>query len=218
MYTLRLILSSFMLFACAASTDILAQSQLPSCSQISLDVDGDGFGFENDMTCVVDSSTSLSPVAGECVDDNADGWGWNGVESCVVPIATNDDCMDTDPIGDGWGWNGTDSCRVVPAAAEKYTEIGHLKSLLTAVPNRLQKVVGMFCPNTDETFYLGLNGRAEHYIGSQLQGRGMWSTGIFDEDGIMWMFINNGYSAFGTDRNTRPLIVAGRRDCIFLGS
>jgi len=54
-----------------------------------------------------------------CIDTDGDGWGWNGVESCIIEevgpglgnpssggVAT--DCIDTD--GDGWGWNGFESC------------------------------------------------------------------------------------------------------------
>ncbi|MEM7257843.1 MAG: sialate O-acetylesterase [Pseudomonadota bacterium] len=71
------------------------------------------------------STTSTSSGAGQCIDPDGDGWGWNGVASCRVsntgstagssstPSAspsTSSACVD--PDGDGWGWNGTSSCRV----------------------------------------------------------------------------------------------------------
>ncbi len=63
--------------------------------------------------------TALIPVissaqsAGECVDTDGDGWGWDGQQSCVmqsIARAATTACIDTD--GDGWGWNGVESCRV----------------------------------------------------------------------------------------------------------
>lgn len=46
----------------------------------------------------------------ECVDSDGDGWGWNGVASCLVNTNTLTGCVDED--GDGWGWDGSGSCRV----------------------------------------------------------------------------------------------------------
>ena len=55
-----------------------------------------------------------------CIDSDGDGWGWNGIESCIVdtvptvPTAPDEipmACIDTD--GDGWGWNGVESCLIV---------------------------------------------------------------------------------------------------------
>jgi len=58
------------------------------------------------------TSCRLDEVAGDCIDTDGDGWGWNGHESCLV---SNEDestvvdvtyegvlCVDND--GDGWGW------------------------------------------------------------------------------------------------------------------
>lgn len=196
------------------NNNIFANPDLPSCSQISADEDGDGYGYENGRSCIIDTTTSLVPIAGECVDDNADGWGWNGIESCEVAVTVNTECEDTDPKGDGWGWNGSSSCRVVPATTPAYNELDHLKSLLVTVTNKNQKLIGMYCSDTDETFYLLINGWAEHYIGTALEATGMWTTGLYDEDGIMSMVLDGRYYSFGTDRNTRDLIISGRR-CVF---
>ncbi len=204
------------LCVCFNSPTLFANSQFPSCSQISLDEDGDGFGYENDQTCIVDANTSLTPVAGECIDDNADGWGWNGVGSCQVPVINNTECQDTEPRGDGWGWNGSSSCRVVPALVPIFSELEDLKSRLVSISGRDQKIINMYCPDTDESFYLTISGSAEYYIGGQLQSTGMWSTGLYDADGFMSMLmLNSRRYFFGTGKNTRGLVISGRR-CMFL--
>jgi len=49
--------------------------------------------------------------AAVCVDDDGDGWGWNGSASCrVASNSATAACVDDD--NDGWGWNGSSSCRV----------------------------------------------------------------------------------------------------------
>ena len=55
--------------------------------------------------------------SGACVDSDGDGWGWNGVASCLVNDNSDTQnqsaagaCIDSD--GDGWGWNGSSSCRI----------------------------------------------------------------------------------------------------------
>jgi len=62
-------------------------------------------------------SGGQSAYGQSCIDSDGDGWGWNGVASCLVDSAdqaptqapTGDaSCIDND--GDGWGWNGTSSC------------------------------------------------------------------------------------------------------------
>lgn len=49
-----------------------------------------------------------------CIDTDGDGWGWNGVESCLVDADAQaaSTCIDTPPVGDTWGWDGSQSCRV----------------------------------------------------------------------------------------------------------
>ncbi len=48
----------------------------------------------------------------QCIDTDGDGWGWNGLSSCVATSINNTQCKDTAPLGNGWGWNGTESCRI----------------------------------------------------------------------------------------------------------
>lgn len=118
----------------------IAQS---TCLDPASDPDGDGWGFENGESCMVEAGTAgvsnpaINNTAGgnACIDDDGDGWGWNGVASClvtptatlgttgttttsttVIPLASGTQtCVDTD--GDGWGWNGVASCRVTAEPA-----------------------------------------------------------------------------------------------------
>ena len=52
-----MLLAVFMLNA----TPVIA-ADFPSCTQILSYQDGDGFGYENSQTCVVDDTTSFVPV------------------------------------------------------------------------------------------------------------------------------------------------------------
>lgn len=49
-------------------------------------------------------------AAAPCIDEDGDGWGWDGVESCVASAPVVQACTDHD--GDGWGWDGVDTCIV----------------------------------------------------------------------------------------------------------
>lgn len=61
-----------------------------------------------------------SSLAGECIDSDGDGWGWDGVESCPLDSSsvrttggaeTNIYAYCEDSDFDGWGWDGVTSCR-----------------------------------------------------------------------------------------------------------
>ena len=60
------------------------------------------------------SSFAQDSTAGACVDFDGDGYGWNGVETCLtgaIPVITQpSECVDSD--GDGYGWNGLATCLV----------------------------------------------------------------------------------------------------------
>ncbi len=90
---------------CIFLTVTSVAADVPVCSFAGIDVDGDGWGWENGVSCAVSSQKQ------SCIDVDGDGWGWNGTSSCVVDGPDDDDdssCVD--PDGDGWGWNGTQSC------------------------------------------------------------------------------------------------------------
>jgi len=77
------------------------------------------------------SSTPLIQSSeNECIDEDGDGWGWNGTATCQphsdaaisqigAQVEQESDtlpCVDTD--GDGWGWDGSASCMVEQGATE----------------------------------------------------------------------------------------------------
>ena len=81
---------------------------LPICESATSDSDGDGYGWENEQSCVVDTSQQ-----GQCEDRGDFPWGWNPVtlSSCLLGIQTEpSECIDND--GDGFGWNGIATCIV----------------------------------------------------------------------------------------------------------
>lgn len=53
----------------------------------------------------------------ECVDEDGDGWGWDGTQSCVIPQQIITACVDED--GDGFGWNGRSTCSPQPSIFER---------------------------------------------------------------------------------------------------
>ena len=89
----------------------------PYCVFAESDADGDGFGWENNATCLVvaadDSPPAgqggpASPVGGDAgadkpvcssaaVDPDGDGYGWDNDASCVVAAAPESDPPATDP-------------------------------------------------------------------------------------------------------------------------
>jgi len=74
----------------------------PVCLFADSDSDGDGFGWENSMTCIVVANDSSTPsgtgtekpiCSSAAFDSDGDGYGWENDASCVV--ATN---TDPDPV------------------------------------------------------------------------------------------------------------------------
>ena len=47
-----------------------------------------------------------------CIDSDGDGWGWNGVESCLIAAEANECDYSSAAVHNGWGWNSTtdESC------------------------------------------------------------------------------------------------------------
>ena len=125
------------------ATPISAQIPITQqCIDPASDPDGDGWGYENGMSCRVATNASQSTdtlttnvTTAACVDTDGDGWGWDGVASCRVaaqipaqssvqsPAQSSDqsrECVDSD--GDGWGWNGVASCLVSIQPPEQIQE------------------------------------------------------------------------------------------------
>ena len=116
----------------------MAQSALPVCESASSDPDGDGYGWENNNSCIVAAS---SPTSGGGLpacqsadsDSDGDGYGWENNASCRVaantaatpagptpststatPSAERPACVlaASDPDGDGYGWENGATCLV----------------------------------------------------------------------------------------------------------
>jgi hypothetical protein len=103
----------------------IASANLPACSSAASDSDGDGYGWENNASCLVQSGGGSGGGTGgtsnaSCIDTPPfdDDWGWDGSASCRLSASggsapTQDDaaeCIDTPPFDDNWGWNGSASC------------------------------------------------------------------------------------------------------------
>ena len=99
-----LALSSFALFTAAAPN---AHAMLPACLSASSDSDGDGYGWENNASCLVgattaadtatssnsntgiDTNSGLPVCASAASDSDGDGYGWENNASCLVTAATS---------------------------------------------------------------------------------------------------------------------------------
>ncbi len=80
-----------------------AFAQRPVCSSPSFDADGDGFGWENNQTCLVTSASTSNNSASQSTgnrsgfpvcsssssDSDGDGFGFENNRSCVVTSASN---------------------------------------------------------------------------------------------------------------------------------
>ena len=120
-----------------AAQPAAAPDQLPVCQSAASDPDGDGFGWENNQSCTVSTTTAAAvaspapaaatpnqlPICQSAASDpDGDGYGWEQNSSCLVNGAdvaaqaapSGEFCQSasSDPDGDGWGWENSRSCRV----------------------------------------------------------------------------------------------------------
>jgi hypothetical protein len=108
-----------------------AAAATPVCQSAASDPDGDGWGWENQASCIVAGGAADSaPTHATCQtnsDPDGDGWGWEDNRSCRMPSGAVADqkpapattgvhppCTrdDSDPDGDGYGWENNASCMV----------------------------------------------------------------------------------------------------------
>src|SRR5689334_4484164 len=122
----------------AAST---APNGYPYCvNGSSSDPDGDGWGWENNASCVVPGSKADGAASGGtasngypyCVigsssDPDGDGWGWENNATCVVRGSA------ADPGTGGGGGTGGTSCSVAPVDAAATTAAKRLLCYLYSV-------------------------------------------------------------------------------------
>lgn len=178
-----IILSTFLLL-----TPDFVSARFPSCDSIFTDHDGDGYGYENFQTCIVDDSSRTTPAAGICDDPDGDGYGWDGMQSCIVEQPSTPDCVDTDPNGDGWGWDGTGSCRVAPEIEEPTSELEVLRTKLidrSYNDSPGHTTAGVYCPARNLRLYLRDDGYIQPTAEPTFSAGGSWTTGIDGTDGLI---------------------------------
>lgn len=126
--------SALCIFMGLISNNVQSQTtdSTPLCSSSQADPDGDGWGWENNRSCLT-STTDSNSTNGICssaaADPDGDGWGWENNQSCIVssgsaattpaavPSATNNTvpaCVSlaADNNNDGWGWENGQSCLI----------------------------------------------------------------------------------------------------------
>ncbi len=105
----------------------MAANGMAYCSNTGMDADGDGFGWENEKSCIVTGSKAdKNPTcASSDSDPDGDGWGWENEKSCIVVAHCKS--ANSDPDGDGFGWENEKSCVVVKTSG-KYAACASAKS------------------------------------------------------------------------------------------
>jgi len=101
----------------AVAAGATAANGLAYCSSNRLDEDGDGFGWQNNASCVVaGSKADTHPTcASSSSDPDGDGYGWENEKSCIVVVHCQSGSSDSD--GDGFGWENNRSCIVLKQAS-----------------------------------------------------------------------------------------------------
>jgi len=128
-----------MMFLCTVAINT-AHAANPACISAESDPDGDGWGWENDRSCIA-STNSVEPEQNLSIgngsglpacqlstsDPDGDGYGWENDSSCRVSGSTAAPAAETsgssaakpvcanagsDPDGDGYGWENDRSCIV----------------------------------------------------------------------------------------------------------
>ncbi|MEM7257517.1 MAG: sialate O-acetylesterase [Pseudomonadota bacterium] len=140
----------------------ISVAQQPVCQSLDSDPDGDGWGWENNATCVVEGSVadnsgtaSLTTYCEYAASDmDGDGWGWENGASCQIGEASSTETPVTeqadyeplfnasgkllcqfessDPDNDGYGWENNSSC-VVPGAAADIAESASTRPTCTDI-------------------------------------------------------------------------------------
>jgi len=88
-----------------------------------VDPDGDGYGWENNASCLVRAAGERPVCRTTETDPDGDGWGFENNQSCIVTAATRPVCTmsGSDPDGDGWGFENNTSC-VVTGRSQNTTD------------------------------------------------------------------------------------------------
>lgn len=178
------------LMACLlAATPATARVPHPECMSADSDHDDDGFGWENNASCIVAGHVSGETANYSCnrtdSDPDGDGFGLEYGSVCrVVPVCAS---ADSDPDGDGYGWEQEASCRVEEQLPPLFnilatTELFGLSDFVTAVGianfgdtlTNENNVFTLFAPTNDAIGQLS---------DSELRGLGVWD---FGEDAVVY--------------------------------
>ena len=174
----------------------------------------------------------------ECIDEDNDGWGWNGVESCQI-TPTVRDCFDSDPVGDGWGWDGVQSCRIdstvnsnVDSGNEatggtnngQIDELALVRSKFGAeeshyFPGWNRRGVAIHCApeanRPEQVYFLFADGELK-----LLNGHGLWSGGWHNDDNqlqFLWRrFDDAATRTWIVDITDSGVVLGGSRECTWL--
>ena len=103
--------------ATAVAAGAKAANGMAYCANQGLDADGDGFGWQNNASCVVSGSKADThpTCASSASDPDGDGYGWENEKSCIVVVHCGSASSDAD--GDGFGWENGRSCIVLDQAS-----------------------------------------------------------------------------------------------------
>jgi len=139
-----------------------------------------------------DGSAAIVQQNTDCIDENNDGWGWNGVASCRVGAVAESsvlsadrgvqnvaqqiqgaaECIDSD--NDGWGWNGVESCRVGATVNSSNTNLTEQSAPFAGSGGQNQLQDGLQCIDEDNDGW-GWNGVASCQITSSVKSTGIQS-------------------------------------------
>ena len=98
---IKIFLSSLIAAMFLAVTPATAQNVVtPECQLPESDLDGDGWGWENNESCIVAGSTAAAAATSQSSsttnicqyassDEDGDGWGWENNDSCTVGPTTS---------------------------------------------------------------------------------------------------------------------------------
>ena len=121
---------------------------MPACVSAASDSDGDGFGWENNNTCIVTfaaGSNSSTPIcSAQVTDTDRDGWGYENNRSCVINTQPSQTAQQTNQNGrpicssavsdsnnDGWGYENGQSCVVSASSGNNASSDGTASSVST---------------------------------------------------------------------------------------
>lgn len=101
----------------------------PECSSAVVDTDGDGWGFENNTSCVMavgHAACSSSAIL------NGDGWGYDNGRACIDSRGVSLCTANASDSGNGWGWENNASCRYVSSRVNASTTTSQSSSSSTS--------------------------------------------------------------------------------------